>query len=131
MRKGCAVFPVLIFITMIAMFLSCPKEVDHRIALRSLYNEVVQTKVEQSDVGKWLDASGIDLGDSKDALVRMAGSLSSGFVLDNMVTVEDYYLFSIARLHIRQHSYVVSVGVFSHVFTPSKEQVLEIVDRYL
>ncbi len=131
MRKGCAVFFVLIVILIIAMFLSCPKEVDHRIALRSLYNEVLQTKVEQSEVNKWLDVAGIDLGDSKDALVRMAGNMSSGFVLNNMVTVEDYYIFSIARLHIKEGSYVVSVGVFNHVFTPSKEQVIEIVDHYL
>lgn len=131
MRKGCAVFILVLVALMVAMFVSCPKAQDHRLALRTLYGEVVKAKVDQTGVSKWLEASGIDLGDDKEWLVQMAGNATSGYVLDNLVLVDDYLLFSVGKLKIGSDTYVVSVGLFNHVFTPDKEMVLKIVDKYI
>lgn len=131
LRRGCALIIVLLLALLVVMFVTCPKEEDHRLAVMQLCSEVVQTKVEESDVSKWLKATGIDLGDSKQLLLEATGNVSSGVLVNNLLHVDDYYLFSVGRMKVQHNEYIVSVGVMNHVFTPSKETVSEAIDNYL
>ena len=131
LRKGCALIVVLLLVLVMAMFATCPKEVDHRLAVTELGNEVLQAKIEQSGVNRWLKAAGIDFGDKHQALLDTTGSISAGFMVNNLLHIDDYYFFSVGRLKVGAKDYVVSVGVLNHVFTPDKETVIEVIDNYL
>ena len=122
---------VLVLALLVAMFVTCPNEENHRLAVMQLCSEVVQTKVEESEINKWLNATGIDLGESKQLLLEATGNMSSGVFVNNLLRVDDYYLFSVGRMKVQHNEYIVSVGVLNHVFTPSKEMVSEAIDNYL
>ena len=132
-RKGCALMVVLLLALAVGLFATCPKETDHRLAVMRLFSEVLQDKVQdrvgESQAGKWLKAAGIDLGNSQ--LLEAAGNMSSGVMVNNMLRVDDYYLFSVGKLRANGREYVVSVGLLNHVFTPSREMVSDVVDSYL
>ncbi len=131
MKKGCAFLILLPLLLLVAMFITCPKENDHRLAIMNLCNEVIEAKVEQSGVNKWLQSAGIDLGDAQQVILGATGNVSANLLMNNMIRIDDYYVVSVGRLRVGQRDYVVSVGVLNHVFTPDKETVIEVMDSYL
>ena len=124
MKKGCVLLPLLLIIALtMTMFFTCPKPIDHQIALRQLSNEVINHKIE--DV-----APSNEVGD----LLRMAGHVfgdtPARIAVENLVVVNDYYFFSVGRLRFQNHEQTVSFGIFNHVFVPSKEDVLQQLQEY-
>ena len=49
--------------------------------------------------------------------------------IDSYVEVENYGLVSIGRYTFNNHNNVISVGMFNHVFTMTKDDILEEVEK--
>ena len=56
-------------------------------------------------------------------LGSMVGRVFTKPILDNLLVVDDDVFFSVGHLEYEGEDHFLSLGVFGHVFTVSKEQV--------
>ena len=103
------------------MITTCPKENDHKDAICIAINEAIDEKLGESDfslqgivkgVGKWVVKKTVAL------------------FIDSYVEVENYGLLSIGRYTFNGQNSVISVGLFNHVFTMSKDDVLKEIEKH-
>lgn len=88
---------------------TCPDKQAHKDAIMSVVNEKINESLDPSDLSIFAESLGT-------ALV--------GIVLENRLTVKNYFVFSTGALRdLDDLSRTVSVGVFGHVFTFSKEDL--------
>ena len=112
MKKLLIALAVVIAIAGIAV-VTCPDKPAHKDAIMSVINEKINESLNPSE------------GDEGIAL--FAGSLGSGivgYVLDNRLTVRNHFVFSTGVIKdLNGEDQRLSVGVFGHVFTFSKEDL--------
>lgn len=93
---------------------TCPDREAHSAALKSLATKVISKELS---------------GEEEDADLVMLGSVLGtglgGFVIDNMLNVENYFICSIGTFTYDGETYIVSVGLLNHVFTADDEKVLQ------
>lgn len=113
MKKAFVKILLLIGIGALAM-VSCPDYDDHKSAIMEVVSGAIKDELQTSD---------------ENVLGSIFGSIGTGvagYLLDNRLTVKDYYVCSIGMIKdadgVDQR---VSVGVFGHVFTGDKEQLKE------
>ena len=114
MKKLFIAIVVLLAIAGIAV-LTCPDKAAHKEAIMSVINE----KINES-VGKETD-------EGDEGIAVFASSLGSGiigYVLDNRLSVKNHFVFSTGEIrHLDGETERLSIGVFWHVFTFSKEDL--------
>ena len=114
MKKLFIAIVVLLAIAGIAV-LTCPDKAAHKEAIMSVINE----KINES-VGK-------DTAEGDEGIAVFASSLGSGiigYVLDNRLSVKNHFVFSTGEIrHLDGETERLSIGVFGHVFTFSKEDL--------
>ena len=114
MKKLFGTLLVLLIIAGVAV-LTCPDKQDHKDAITSVINEVVQ---EELGVNQEEDSLGI---------LKGLTNIGAGIYLDNKFDVKNYFVFSVGTLLHGSENDVVSLGVFGHVFTGDKETFKKIV----
>ena len=111
----------------VGMSATCPSEKAHKDALSEVCYQALQAKLGTTGglVGGLLGAlTGIDTKGATREVVN--------YMVDNMVTVDDYYgLVSVGTFSYKGKDQMVSIGIFGHVFTPSKDQVEDMMDKYM
>ena len=114
MKKVFIAIVVLLAVAGIAV-LTCPDKAAHKEAIMSVINE----KINES-VGK-------DTAEGDEGIAVFASSLCSGiigYVLDNRLSVKNHFVFSTGEIrHLDGETERLSIGVFGHVFTFSKEDL--------
>lgn len=95
--------------------MTCPDRDAHADALKSLANEVLTSEL-SADMPDGEDDAFVAFG-------SVLGTGLSGFVIDNMLNVENYFVCSIGRVSLGSETRVVSVGLLNHVFTADSEDV--------
>lgn len=114
MKKVFIAIVVLLAVAGIAV-LTCPDNAAHKEAIMSVINE----KINES-VGK-------DTAEGDEGIAVFASSLGSGiigYVLDNRLSVKNHFVFSTGEIrHLDGETERLSIGVFGHVFTFSKEDL--------
>ena len=94
---------------------TCPDKAAHKEAIMAVINEKINETVNDS------------LGEGKEGLAIFASSLGSGivgFALDNRLMVKNHFIYSTGEIkHYDGKVDRLSVGVFGHVFTFSKEDL--------
>ena len=50
--------------------------------------------------------------------------------MDNLVSVDNYFVGSVGKINIAGKSYIVSVGVLNHIFTLNKDQLRLAAEKY-
>ena len=114
MKKLFIAIVVLLAIAGIAV-LTCPDKAAHKEAIMSVINE----KINES-IGKEAD-------EGDEGIAVFASSLGSGiigYVLDNRLSVKNHFVFSTGEIrHLDGETERLSIGVFGHVFTFSKEDL--------
>ncbi len=105
---------LILVVVAAAAVVTCPDKEAHKEALKNVVNEVVFDEMAGEPADLALLGSSIVSG-------------LSGFVLNSALEVENHFVYSIGVFNYGE-SQVVSVGVFNHVFTPSKEKVREIIN---
>jgi len=99
------------------LVLTCPNKNDHKEALKSRLSTFVNENSSSND-----EIFGVNLG-------SLVFSGIAELVLENKLTVKNYYLFSIGEINIDGNKKVVSFGILKYVFTPNANQ-LNLHDSY-
>ena len=111
---------IIIVLLGLVMFVTCPKENDHKEAICLAINKAVDEKLGESSL-------------SLSGLLNYGGKLAikkgAELFIDSTVEVESYGLLSIGRYTFDGHNNVISVGMFNHVFTMSKDDILEEIEK--
>ena len=93
---------------------SCPDKQDHKDAILAVINEKLNENIQKKSK------------DGDDGLAVLGASLGtsiSGWILDSGLTVDNRFIYSVGRFNTGKEVRKVSVGVFGHVFTFSKEDL--------
>jgi hypothetical protein len=93
---------------------TCPDKQAHKDAILSVINEKLNENIQKNtkDGDEGLAVLGASLGTS-----------ISGWILDSGLTVDNRFIYSVGKFNTGKEIKKVSVGVFGHVFTFSKEDV--------
>ena len=122
MKKFLIALAVVIAIAGIAV-VTCPDKQAHKDAIMSVINEKINESVSK------------DSTKGDEGIALFASSLGSGivgYVLDNRLTVKNRFVFSTGELNkLDGTSERLSVGVFGHVFTFSKDDLDKALDGIL
>ncbi len=62
----------------------------------------------------------------KTSIIKEIGKLVSNQVLDQLITVDNYYVFSVSKFEILGESEAISYGVFGMVFFSDKVKAISI-----
>ena len=113
MKKLLITLLVLLGLGAVAV-ISCPDRQDHKDAIMEVVSGAINDELQTSDK----DSQEIS------AFFGSIGSSVAGYLLDNRLTVKNYFVFSVGELKdLEGVDQKVSVGVFGHVFTGGKEQL--------
>lgn len=109
MRKLFLFLIVLAGLAVIGYFTN-PTEAMHKEAAHDKLEKIMENTLSRYGVGKnILSTLGID-----------AGNNFVGQLIDNHITVDNYYIFSLTRLKWEDKSYVIGVGALNKVFISNK-----------
>ena len=97
--------------------MTCPDRNAHSDALKDLLNTAITSELSK-DIETEEDAGLVAFG-------SVLGTGIGGWVIDNMLTVENYFVCSVGYITYDGETNVVSLGVLNHVFTPDDEKILE------
>lgn len=109
---------LLVFVVVLAAIagvalVTCPDKAAHKNAMMSVINEKLNEEVNPS---------------GSDALGFIGATLGSKLVemaLDSNVQFDNHFIYSTGTLNLKDGPKTVSLGIFGHVFTFSKEQLDE------
>lgn len=96
-------------------FATIPDRQAHKDAIMQVVNEKVTDFTGTSDLGN---------------LGATIGSKVIEYVLDNHLVVEDHLVYNLGYLKKGDEKERISVGVFGHVFTFSKEDLDKVLEEY-
>ncbi len=120
MKKFFITIAILLVVLAGVGVVTCPDKQAHKDAIMSVINEKINESVSK------------DSSEGDEGIALFASSLGSGivgYVLDNRLTVKNYFVFSTGELNkLDGTSERLSVGVFGHVFTFSKEDLDKALD---
>lgn len=117
---GWLIAALIATILVIALAVTCPTRADHQRAIAGVTKEWMGDKLDQ-----W-GADGM-LG----SLFRMVGGVSTDMVVDNMLDVNDYFLWSVGYIEVGSNRYRASIGIMGHVFTFNKEHIDQAVNEWI
>lgn len=120
MKKFFITLAILLVVLAGVGVVTCPDKQAHKDAIMSVINEKINESVSK------------DSSEGDEGIALFASSLGSGivgYVLDNRLTVKNHFVFSTGELNkLDGTSERLSVGVFGHVFTFSKEDLDKAMD---
>ena len=97
---------------LIVMAVTCPDKEKHVKAVSDTLSVLLNDQVNGDD-------------DDWEMLGAMLGNKIVGAVLQNNMYVDNYVIFNIGKFSFNGEDNVVSIGMFNHVFTTSREKVRE------
>ena len=120
MKKFFITLAILLVVLAGVGVVTCPDKQAHKDAIMSVINEKINESVSK------------DSSEGDEGIAIFASSLGSGivgYVLDNRLTVKNHFVFSTGEFNkLDGTSERLSVGVFGHVFTFSKEDLDKAMD---
>lgn len=97
--------------------ITCPDKNAHSDALKDLLNtaltEELSTDLETTEDAGWA------------AFGSVLGTGLGGWIIDNMLTVKNYFICSVGYITFDGETEVVSLGLLNHVFTANDEEIME------
>jgi hypothetical protein len=109
---GLAIFIGLI----VFLYSSCPDKDDHTEALSDSVTEIISSQV------PGMDAKTLSSIEGMDDILKWVGN--------NMVDVDNYFVFSLGKMDLGGEEQVVSLGIGGHVFTFNDKIVKEGANLY-
>lgn len=123
---GCVV-AIVVFVTLVlAMIVSRPNEQAHRNEVSQVVSAAL-TETEDSLMGDPADAGSLVLHHLGSALAKAM----TREVVEHLVTVDDYGLFTVGHIEFGEERTLISVGVLGHVFTADKETIKTAANDYI
>lgn len=109
---GFVIAIITFFALVVIASVTCPDKERHTNALSDKVSSIIADETRDDDSGM------AQLG-------MLLGNAVSGAMIKNLVSVEDYFLFSLGKVYSGDEEHIVSFGIFGHVFTASKEAIKE------
>lgn len=120
MKKGTLTFLVIAIIIVIAV-LTNPDKTRHKEVLKSSFIEYMQKSgdSDQTDISDESDYLG-------DAIALMVGGALVDKILDNVVSTDNYVIFSLTKITIQGKTKTIGIGAFGNVFlTKRMERIFD------
>ena len=93
---------------------TCPDRDAHSDALKDMLNNVINSELS----GKTGEDTGLFTVGS------VLGTSIGGWVIDNMLTVENYFICSVGYVTYEGEKNLVSLGIMNHIFTAEDEEIM-------
>lgn len=124
---GCLVGIMIVFIALVAvLILTCPKPEQHKETLAGVITATVNDAVHDSD-----DITGNEV---IDYAFRAISDVFAGKVINaavnNLVTVDNYVVCSLGKVHYHDEDHIVSLGLLGHIFTVDEDDLREAAEQY-
>ncbi len=126
-HTGCLIGILLTIIALIAvMIVTCPKTEQHKEVLSTVITATVNDAVHDND-----NITGNNFIDNAFRTISnaFAGKVIEAAV-DNLVTVDNYVVCSLGKVHYAGKDHIVSLGIFGHIFTVDEDDLEEAAERY-
>ena len=126
-HTGCLIGILLILVALVAvMIVTCPKTEQHKEVLSTVITTTVNDAVNDND--------NITGNTFIDNAFRTVSNAFAGKVIetavDNLVTVDNYVVCSLGKVHYDGKDHIVSLGIFGHIFTIDEDDLQEAAERY-
>lgn len=126
-RSGCLIVSLIILISLTAILIfSCPTTADHKEALANVVTATVNDAVNDADSTRsndWMSHT------FQSITKAFAGKMIAAAV-DNLITVDNYIVCSVGKVHYDRKDYIVSLGLLGHVFTINKDDLRKASELY-
>ena len=126
-HTGCLIGILLTLVVLVAvMVVTCPKTEQHKEVLSTVITKTVNDAVNDND-----NLTGNAFIDNafKTVSNAFAGKVIETAV-DNLVTVDNYVVCSLGKVHYDGKDHIVSLGVFGHIFTVDEDDLQEAAEQY-
>ena len=126
-HTGCLIGILLTLVVLVAvMVVTCPKTEQHKEVLSTVITTTVNNAVNDND-----NLTGNTFIDNafKTVSNAFAGKVIETAV-DNLVTVDNYVVCSLGKVHYDGKDHIVSLGVFGHIFTVDEDDLQEAAEQY-
>ena len=126
-HTGCLIGILLTLVVLVAvMVVTCPKTEQHKEVLSTVITTTVNDAVNDND-----NLTGNTFIDNafKTVSNAFAGKVIETAV-DNLVTVDNYVVCSLGKVHHEGKDHIVSLGVFGHIFTVDEDDLREAAEQY-
>ena len=126
-HTGCLIGILLTLVVLVAvMVVTCPKTEQHKEVLSTVITNTVNDAVNDND-----NLTGNTFIDNafKTVSNAFAGKVIETAV-DNLVTVDNYVVCSLGKVHYEGKDHIVSLGVFGHIFTVDEDDLQEAAEQY-
>ena len=126
-HTGCLIGILLTLVVLVAvMVVTCPKTEQHKEVLSTVITTTVNDAVNDND-----NLTGNTFIDNafKTVSNAFAGKVIEAAV-DNLVTVDNYVVCSLGKVHYDGKDHIVSLGVFGHIFTVDEDDLQEAAEQY-
>lgn len=126
-HTGCLIGILITIIALVAvMIVTCPKTEQHKEVLSTVITATVNDAVHDND-----NITGNNFIDNafKTISNAFAGKVIEAAV-DNLVTVDNYVVCSLGKVHYDGKDHIVSLGIFGHIFTVDEDDLEEAAERY-
>ena len=126
-HTGCLIGILLTLVILVAvMVVTCPKTEQHKEVLSTVITTTVNNAVNDND-----NLTGNTFIDNafKTVSNAFAGKVIETAV-DNLVTVDNYVVCSLGKVHYEGKDHIVSLGVFGHIFTVDEDDLQEAAEQY-
>lgn len=124
---GCLAGIMLVLIALVAvLILTCPKPEQHKETLAGVITATVNDAVHDSD-----DITGNEVIDYAFRAISdaFAGKVINAAV-NNLVTVDNYVVCSLGKVHYHGEDHIVSLGLLGHIFTVDEDDLQEAAEQY-
>ena len=126
-HTGCLIGILLTIVALVAvMIVTCPKTEQHKEVLSTVITTTVNDAVNDND--------NITGNTFIDNAFRTVSNAFAGKVIetavDNLVTVDNYVVCSLGKVHYDGKDHIVSLGIFGHIFTVDEDDLQEAAERY-
>ena len=126
-HTGCLIGILLTLVVLVAvMVVTCPKTEQHKEVLSTVITTTVNNAVNDND-----NLTGNTFIDNafKTVSNAFAGKVIET-AIDNLVTVDNYVVCSLGKVHYEGKDHIVSLGVFGHIFTVDEDDLREAAEQY-
>ena len=126
-HTGCLIGILLTLVALVAvMIVTCPKTEQHKEVLSTVITATVNDAVNDND--------NITGNTFIDNAFRTVSNAFAGKVIetavDNLVTVDNYVVCSLGKVHYDGKDHIVSLGIFGHIFTVDEDDLREAAELY-
>lgn len=112
---------VIIAAILVIAFMTNPNEEQHRLAVKEKLNSFLQDKIntEKENTNNYWEKAGLALGE-------VFGNVAVDKIIDNMISSNDYILFSTTKINLGKESKTIGIGAFGIVYISKKvDEVLK------